>query len=58
MTAGSGSSTLEAWNIPPVLVAALEADGVTEPTPLQASVWTAGREGNRPDLLVHVRRLQ
>lgn len=43
------------FGIPPVLVAAMEADGITVPTPLQAAVWTAGRGNFMADLLVHVR---
>lgn len=46
--------TLEELDIPPVLLASLAAEGVTAPTALQASVWTAGRGGRREDLLVHV----
>lgn len=50
--------TLEELDIPPVLLASLAAEGVTAPTALQASVWTAGRGGRREDLLVHVRVLK
>lgn len=49
--------TLEELDIPPVLLASLAAEGVTAPTVLQASVWTAGRGGRREDLLVHVSAL-
>lgn len=42
-------------NIPAVLLASLEENGVTVPTPMQTAVWTAGRGSMRTDLLVHVR---
>lgn len=45
---------LEGWNIPLVLLAALEADDFRVPTALQASVWSAGRGEYKADLLVHV----
>lgn len=47
----------EKRNIPAVLLASLEANGVTLPTPLQESVWSIGRGAGREDLLVHVRAL-
>ena len=50
----AGTASLEELDIPPVLLASLAAEGVTAPTPLQASVWTAGRGSRREDLLVHV----
>lgn len=46
---------LEGWDIPAVLLAALEADDFRVPTVLQASVWSAGRGDYQADLLVHVR---
>lgn len=51
----AAASLLEGWNIPAVLLKELEADGRLVPTPLMASVWTAGRGDYRADLLVHVR---
>lgn len=53
-TKSAAASLMEAWSIPRVLLAALEADGFLVPTPLMASVWTAGRGEYRADLLVHV----
>lgn len=54
-SSSTASLHLDEWDIPAPLMVSLEADGVTAPTPLQASVWTAGRGRNQPDLLVHVR---
>eukprot|EP00752_Nemacystus_decipiens_P007578 g6771.t1 len=53
----SSSSSLreEEWHMPPVLLAALEADGVVLPTPLQEAVWKGGRGSSRADLIVHGR---
>ncbi|CAM9905963.1 unnamed protein product, partial [Ectocarpus sp. 8 AP-2014] len=53
---GSTASLREAKrNIPAVLLASLDANGVTLPTPLQESVWSIGRGAGREDLLVHAR---
>ena len=53
----SSSSSLreEEWHMPPVLLTALEANGVLLPTPLQEAVWKGGRGRARADLIVHVR---
>lgn len=50
----ASSSLKDEWNIPSVLLATLEENGVTVPTPMQSAVWTAGRGSMRTDLLVHV----
>ncbi|CAM9907529.1 unnamed protein product, partial [Ectocarpus sp. 4 AP-2014] len=53
---GSTASLREAKrNIPAEVLASLDANGVTLPTPLQESVWSIGRGAGREDLLVHAR---